>query len=213
MNVLKSVVLIGVMMATVVLPISATADEINGLGDQVSLAAPKGPNAQIPPGHYGLIANYANSFFSASATNLPRPNTYRYVSWSSINPAEYFIVDARQNKLIGTAKGYCDGHLPDAHNMPFQFAAIPENLFQLPTNNEKILVICYSGVSAAEVSTVLNLLGYNSFALMGGITSVPAELLVPSGNACSCSGETPVWNGSSCTSCPAGTSWNGTQCL
>jgi rhodanese-related sulfurtransferase len=214
MKVLKSVVFLGVTIMTIVfVPMLAVADEFDGLGDQVSLAAPKGPNAKIAPGHYGLIASYANSFFSASATNLPRPNTYRYVTWSSINPADYFIIDARQNKMIGTAKGYCDGHLPGAHNIPFQFAATPESLVQLPTDNAKILVICYSGVSAAEVSTVLNLLGYNSFTLNGGITNVPAGLLVPGGDACSCPADTPAWNGSSCSSCPAGTSWNGAQCL
>jgi rhodanese-related sulfurtransferase len=134
------------------------------------------------------------------------------VAWSSINPSDYFIFDTRQNKTIGTAKGYCDGHLPTAHNIPFQFVAKPESLVQLPTDNAKILVICYSGVSAAEVSTMLNLLGYNSFALNGGFPSVPAGLAVPGGDACGCSGDTPVWNGSACTSCPAGTAWNGAQC-
>jgi rhodanese-related sulfurtransferase len=214
MNMLKSVALFGMVVLTLAcVPALASADELGGVGEQVSQAAPKGPNAGIAPGHYGLIASYANSFFSSAASNLPRANTYRYVAWSSINPADYFIIDARQNKMIGTAKGYCDGHLPEARNIPFQFAATPENLVQLPTDNAKILVICYSGVSAAEVSTVLNLLGYNSYTLNGGITGVPAALLVPEGDACSCSGDTPAWNGSTCTSCPAGTSWNGAQCL
>lgn len=213
MNTLKSVLLLGVMVLTIAcVPMLACADEFYAMGDQVSMC-PKGPNAHIPPGHYGLIASYADRYFSAAATNLPRPNTYRYLPWSSIIPSEYFIFDTRQNRTIGTAKGYCDGHLPGARNIPFQFAAKPDNLVQLPTDNSKILVICYSGVSAAEVSTVLNLLGYNSYTLNGGNPSVPADLLVTGGDGCACSGETPAWNGSECTSCPAGTSWNGSQCL
>jgi rhodanese-related sulfurtransferase len=214
MKVLKSGLLLVVLVMTIAsVPMLALAEDLDGVGYQVSTAAPKGPNAGIAPGHYGLIASYANSFFSASASNLPRPNTYRYVAWSTINPADYFIVDVRQNRMIGTAKGYCDGHASGAHNIPFQFAATPENLVQLPTDNAKILVICYSGVSGAEVSAVLNMLGYNSYALQGGITGVPAGLLVPGGDGCSCSGDTPAWNGTACTSCPAGTSWNGAQCL
>jgi rhodanese-related sulfurtransferase len=211
MNALKSALLLGILVVSIALvPVLASAEEFDLTTNQSAMTASR---FNFSPIQYGIIANAANRYFSASFNYLPRPNVYRYVSWSAINPSDYYIVDARQTNMIGTAKGYCDGHLPTAHSVPFQFSARFENLFQLPRDNSKILVICYSGVSAAEVSTVLNLLGYDSYALNGGNPSVPPEMLVTGGDACGCSGDTPVWNGTECSACPAGTTWNGGQCL
>jgi len=58
-------------------------DVTDGSGDYVSQAAPKGPNAGIPPGQYGLIAFYADRFFSDSVNVVGAPpNAYRQLSWN-----------------------------------------------------------------------------------------------------------------------------------
>jgi len=156
-------------------------DVTDGSGDYVSQAAPKGPNAGIPPGQYGLIAFYADRFFSDSVNVVGAPpNAYRQLSWNStlesdLLAGKYFVVDVRQTQPFGTRPGYCQGHFPGAVNIPFQNVAKPASLALLPANDKPILVYCYSGLISAEVSAVLTILGYNAFYLNGGVGSIPPE--------------------------------------
>jgi rhodanese-related sulfurtransferase len=196
----KSILLALLVSAMLIAPVVAFSEGNNEVGDYVSLAAPKGPNAGIAPGHYGLISSYADNYFSSSASTSPVPNIFR-MFYVPQQLAEFeWIIDVRQPKGTHPAfTPYCSRHFTNAINIPFQFIAKPSNLAQLPTDGSRILVVCYSGVSSAEVAAFLNLLGYNAFFLMGG-TSNPSfvGLLTDS-------------DGESCN-CPDGTSWNGWEC-
>ena len=202
----KSIPLALLVIAVVITPAVAFSEKNNEVGDYVSLAAPKGPNAGIAPGHYGLISSYADNYFSSSAS-IPLPNIYRMVYTKPSQSAEEvlnqfdWIIDVRQPEVMfPNFPPYCNKHFTNAINIPFQFIAKPSNLAQLPTDGSPILMVCYSGVSSAEVAAFLNLLGYNAFFLMGGTSNSSfVELLKDSG-------------GEPCE-CADGTSWNGWECV
>jgi rhodanese-related sulfurtransferase len=84
--------------------------------------------------------------------------------------SDYFLVDVREDfEFEGI------GHIAGAYWLDFGAAALPENLELLP-RDRKIVTICYTGNMAAQLSTVLRLLGYEAVVLnlgMAGWTSNP----------------------------------------
>jgi rhodanese-related sulfurtransferase len=152
-------------------------DKDEGIGEYVSEAAPHGHGAAIPAGHYGLIAKYADAFLS----NLPGPHRTIYAETlmddiddpdSADQLHDYFLLDIRKSA------DFCAGHIPsvvdgypiDIVNIPFEEVAKPENLAELPTDMP-ILVICYTGHTASQINSILNMLGYNAWTLRFGMTS------------------------------------------
>jgi len=162
------------LLGTVVFLCSTTffvfADEGGeGIGEYVSEAAPHGPGTAIPPGHYGLIAKYADEFLS----NPPGPHRTIFADIlidgvDDPNKADeltdYFLLDIRK------PADFCNGHIHGAINIPFEQVAKPENLTELPTDMP-ILVICYTGHTASQINSILNMLGYNAWTLRFGMTS------------------------------------------
>jgi rhodanese-related sulfurtransferase len=140
-----------------------------GIGEYVSEAAPHGPGAAIPAGHYGLIAKYADAFLS----NPPGPHRTIYAETlmddaddpdSADQLHDFFLLDIRKSA------DFCAGHTIDIVNIPFEEVAKPENLAILPTDMP-ILVICYTGHTASQINSILNMLGYNAWTLRFGMTS------------------------------------------
>jgi rhodanese-related sulfurtransferase len=156
----------------IIVPPAAFSDDA-GIGEIVSQAAPKGPNAAIPPGHYGLIASYADNFLTEAFAL-----GYRNISFGVVknNLSNYFIVDTRQ------CADYCKGHLPGAVNIPYQFLAKPWNLALLPTDNSPIVALCYTGQTGSQATVILNLLGYNAYNLRFGMLAVAASTTVNFGS-------------------------------
>ena|SRR4030042_5146827 len=160
------------LLGTVVFLCSTTffvfADEGGeGIGEYVSEAAPHGPGAAIPAGHYGLIVKYADEFLS----NVPHRTIYAETLMDDIDDpniadeiTDFFLLDIRKTA------DFCAGHISEAVNIPFEEVAKPENLAILPTDMP-ILVICYTGHTASQVNSILNMLGYNAWTLRFGMTS------------------------------------------
>jgi rhodanese-related sulfurtransferase len=146
------------------------ADE-EGVVDWVSEAAPKGPAAGIPGGHYGIIIAYADDFLIDAATQASRM-IYAWALFDEIGDPDkaneyedFYVLDVRQ------PVDFAGGHLPGAVNIPYESVAKAWNLSDLPTD-KPILVVCYTGQPTNQVATVLNLLGYNAYALRFGQMSV-----------------------------------------
>ena len=76
----------------------------------------------------------------------------------------YFILSVRSNEH--DAKG----HIPGAITIPFKEIAKPENLKKLPTN-KKIIVVCYTGHTASQTAMLLQLLGYDAYAMKFGMSA------------------------------------------
>ena len=119
----------------------------------------------IPPGHYGLLASYADAFVSGG----PVPSH----TWTQLNDgtgaelADFFILDVRAVSAFNAR------HLAEAFNAPFALLAKPWNLAQLPID-KPILVVCKTGqTSATQAAAILGMLGYDARILTGGMDAVP----------------------------------------
>jgi len=90
---------------------------------------------------------------------------------------DFFILDIRK------PLDYCAGHIAGAVNILFEEVAKPENLARLPMDMP-ILVVCYTGHTASQINSILNLLGYNAWTLRFGMTSwrevTPTKVSSPS---------------------------------
>lgn len=74
----------------------------------------------------------------------------------------YVIISVRK------AEDYAKGHVPGAINIPCAQIAKEENLKKLPTD-KKIIVVCYTGHTASQVTMFLNQLGYDAYAMKFGM--------------------------------------------
>ena len=140
--------------------------------DYVSAVAPKGKDALIPPGHFGIVAKYADELLSAPVITKTYWNVVAMGLFDGVdNPAladeisDFLVVDTR------TSAEYCGGHLPTAVNIPITELAKPYSLAVLPTD-KPILLICNSGHNASVATGVLRVLGYDAWALRAGMLSL-----------------------------------------
>jgi rhodanese-related sulfurtransferase len=134
-----------------------------GIGEYANVAPLKPDDWRTPPGHYGLMANYANIFLTQAASN----GSF-VVTWSYLKPllTDYFVVDVRANSV------YCAGHISGAINIPYGTVAQPNNLDKLPTD-QPILVVCSTGHQSSQVGAILGMLGYQVRILFSGMQAVP----------------------------------------
>jgi rhodanese-related sulfurtransferase len=73
---------------------------------------------------------------------------------------------------IRKAEQYEIGHIPGAINIGISTLFTDEGLAQLPSDkNQQIVVVCYTGHSASQITALLNLNGYNATALKFGMCS------------------------------------------
>jgi rhodanese-related sulfurtransferase len=153
----------------VFLPVFALADHRDDDGERVCEKANHKAKVNIPYGHYMLMAKYADQFLSDP------PGGHRTIYAASLvdgiddvelndELADFFILDIRTNV------DFCKGHLAGAVNVPFLEVAKPENLMLLPLD-KPILVVCYTGHTASQTNTILNMLGYDTWTLRFGMTS------------------------------------------
>lgn len=65
---------------------------------------------------------------------------------------------------------YEKGHIPGAENIPWRSVFTEENLTKLPTNKQ-IVVYCYTGHTASQITALLNVLEYDAVCLKWGMCS------------------------------------------
>lgn len=153
----------------VCLPVVVFAEDGDGVGEHVREMAQSGSKPNIPLGHYGIVAKYADQFLSTppggsrtlyAASLVDGVDDYEKADELS----DFFILDIR------SAADYCKGHIAGAVNVPFASVAKPESLVQLP-QDRPILVVCYTGHTASQTNAILNMLGYDAWTLRFGMTS------------------------------------------
>ncbi len=136
-------------------------EEVGEIASAVTSAAP------LPPGQFAMAAKRADDFFSGPGRTI-FASTFTDGINDSANPyddlSDFFVLDIR------SAADYNIGHIPGAVNVPFAVIAKPENLVLYPTD-KPILAVCYTGQTASMTTAVLNLLGYDAFALRFGMMS------------------------------------------
>jgi len=83
-----------------------------------------------------------------------------------------FIISCR------SAEDYAKGHIPGAVNIGI--GSLVDNLDKLPPD-EDIVVYCYTGHTASQVTALLNMLGYNAKSLKFGMCSWSSDETVNAG--------------------------------
>lgn len=71
---------------------------------------------------------------------------------------------------IRKEEDYAKGHIPGAINIPYSSVFTEENILKLPTN-QQIVVYCYTGHTASQVTAMLNVMGYDALCLKWGMCS------------------------------------------
>jgi rhodanese-related sulfurtransferase len=133
------------------------------LASHNALATPNLTN----PGLSNLVAIFADDVLSAQTAK-----SFRFVTAEQLftglssDSGAYFILDLRP------ALTYATGHIDADFDLNIAIAAVahPENLDLLPMDIP-IVVICGSGQSASFVTGILQMLGYDAYALDGGMTA------------------------------------------
>jgi rhodanese-related sulfurtransferase len=135
----------------------------------------------------------AEKTFDSSAAMIATANDYfKKEPVPTIAAADLFnIVQAKDTGYqivdIRAAEHYALGHIEGAINIPFKAIADEESLAQLD-QAKKIVVVCYTGHTAAMANMTWNMLGYDALALKFGMSGWVADkaivgLDIPGGKA------------------------------
>lgn len=125
----------------------------------------------LPPGHFALIAGYADAFLSANNGTGGLRTIFAASLVDGIDDpnkadelADFYVIDVRSNA------DYQNGHIPGAVNIPLASVASPAALASLPSN-KPLLVTCATGHTASIATAVLATLGYDVWTLRFGMIS------------------------------------------
>ncbi|OQY26045.1 MAG: hypothetical protein B6I34_00775 [Anaerolineaceae bacterium 4572_32.1] len=113
-------------------------------------------SAQSP----AAIQDAANTYFSGGAKNITADALYENLNDGDTSN-DPFILSVRK------AEHYAAGHIPGAVNISAGALFSEENLATLPTDKQ-IVVYCYTGQTASQVTSALNMLGYDAANLKFG---------------------------------------------
>jgi rhodanese-related sulfurtransferase len=72
---------------------------------------------------------------------------------------------------IRLSENYCAGHITGSINIEYTSVMAPDSLALLPKDGTLIVIICYTGHTASQLDSVLNLMGYNAWTLRFGMMS------------------------------------------
>ncbi len=96
---------------------------------------------------------------------------------------------------VRKAEHYEIGHIPGAVNIEIKNLFTDEGLSKLPKDkNKKIIVVCYTGHSASQVTALLNLNGYNASALKFGMCSWSTDENITAGKCFNSSSDSHDYN-------------------
>jgi rhodanese-related sulfurtransferase len=107
------------------------------------------------------IQGAAYDYFSGGTKNMSADTLYDNLNDGDTSN-DPFILSQR------SAEDYAKGHIPGAVNIPTSELFIAANLAKLPPD-QQIVVYCYTGQTASQVTSALRLLGYDAYNLVFGM--------------------------------------------
>jgi len=126
--------------------------------------------AHEPGGPYSLptplavdIAGAAEAYFSEGPRTIKAADLYENLNDGDPENDPYII-------SLRSAEDYAKGHVPGAVNMSVKTLFTPENLATIPPDKD-VVVICYTGQTAGQATAALNMLGYEAYSLLFGMSS------------------------------------------
>ncbi|MFO7618946.1 MAG: rhodanese-like domain-containing protein [Thermoplasmata archaeon] len=121
-------------------------------------------DAPAGDGSGNLLLNAANNYLAlAKPPTVAATDIYGKLSDADASN-DPFLLDIRG------AEDYAAGHIPTAVNVPFKEVFLKDNIKKLP-DDEQIVVVCYTGHTASQITALLNVNGYNGIALKFGFES------------------------------------------
>jgi len=131
-----------------------TADHIERIENSIGK---EGLNAVV----YKHIAKRAETFLEHGYRTIYADDLKKRMNKGE----KIFLLDIR------LSENYAVGHIPGAINVEFIDAMEPHNLAVLPKDGTPIIIICYTGHTASQLNSILNLMGYNTWTLRFGMMS------------------------------------------
>lgn len=129
----------------------ATETTANEATETYDLPAPLGDTIQ----------DAADAYFSGGTKNISASDLFDNLNDGDTSN-DPFILSQR------SADDYAIGHIPGAVNIPTSELFIAANLAKLPADKQ-IVVYCYTGQTASQVTSALRLLGYDAYNMLFGM--------------------------------------------
>ncbi|GAB4328562.1 MAG: hypothetical protein Kow0074_24600 [Candidatus Zixiibacteriota bacterium] len=111
-----------------------------------------------------IIAGAADDWLSSGSAPVMLSSTLYTTLNDGIPSNDPFILDIR------SASDYAAGHIPGAVNVAYREVAKSSNASVYPTDR-KIVVVCYTGHTASQVTAWLGAMGYDATCLKFGMSS------------------------------------------
>jgi rhodanese-related sulfurtransferase len=123
---------------------------------------PDGPYS--PPAPLAAsVLGAANAYFSEGPRTINAADLFENLNDGDPDNDPYII-------SLHSAEDYAKGHVPSAVNMDVKMLFTAENLATIPPDKD-VVVICYTGQTAGQATAALNMLGYDAYSLLHGMSS------------------------------------------
>ena len=126
--------------------------------------------AHEPGGPYSLpsplatnVVGAVGAYFSGGPKTIKAADVFENLNDGDAENDPYII-------SVRSAEDYAKGHVPGAVNMSVKTMFTPENLATIPPDKD-VVVICYTGQGAGQATAALNMLGYEAYSLLFGMSS------------------------------------------
>jgi rhodanese-related sulfurtransferase len=126
--------------------------------------------AHEPQGPYALpsplavdIAGAADAYFSGGPRTIEAANLFENLNDGDPENDPYII-------SLRSAEDYAKGHVPGAVHMDVKTLFTSDNLATIPPDKD-VVVLCYTGQTAGQATAALNMLGYEAYSLLFGMSS------------------------------------------
>ena len=121
----------------------------------------------LPVGRFGQAQDslqaQAESYFSEGPQTIQAADLFENLNDGDTENDPYII-------SLRSAEDYAKGHIPGAVNMSVKELFTLENLATIPPDRD-VVVVCYTGQTAGQATAALNMLGYEAYSLLFGMSS------------------------------------------
>ena len=111
----------------------------------------------------GSLQKAAEAYFSEGPRTIKAADLFENLNDGDPENDPYII-------SLRSAEDYAKGHIPGAVNMSVKTLFSAENLATIPPDKD-IVVVCYTGQTAGQATAALNMLGYEAYSLLFGMSS------------------------------------------
>jgi rhodanese-related sulfurtransferase len=111
----------------------------------------------------GSVQEAAGAYFGEGPKTINAADLFENLNDGDAENDPYII-------SLRSAEDYAKGHVPGAVNMSVTMLFSAENLATIPPDRD-VVVICYTGQTAGQATAALNMLGYEAYSLLFGMSS------------------------------------------